>query len=147
MSLLSQWFTKKYAVPAAEQMQMQMKIQDLQMRMKDARGDQEMMMQMNQEMMVLMKQMYKKQLIPMMLRSLIWIALFGLLQLIFKGYDQYLPFNFIFGRTMFSLYLLVSLSFSIVMILGKLILKANPEKHLEEEKVIDHINALDNNII
>ena len=95
MSLLSQWFTKKYAVPASEQMQLQMKIQDLQMRMKDARGDQEMMMQMNQEMMVLMKLMYKKQLIPMMLRSIIWIALFGLLRLLFGGYDEYLPFGFI----------------------------------------------------
>ena len=34
------------------------------------------------------------------------------------------------------------------MVIGKFILKkVNPEKHGEEEKVIDHISALDNTII
>lgn len=148
MSLFSQWFSKRFSVPREQQMETQRRTQELQARMKDARGDQEAMMQMNQEMMVLMKGMYKKQIIPMFIRSIIWFGLWGLLNLFFGQYDEYLPFNFVMGRTLFSLYIFVSLSFSVVMMGGKMIArKINPEKHAKKEVIVDHINALDNNIM
>ena len=148
MSLFSQWFSKRFSIPRAEQMETQRTIQDLQARMKDAQGNQEAMLQMNQEMMVLMKGMYKKQIIPMMIRSGIWIGLWAILRAVFGDYTEFLPFNFVFGRTLFDLYILVSLIFSLVLMVGKLILrKLNPEKHTKKEVVVDHINALNNNII
>ncbi len=129
-------------------METQRLIQDLQARMKDAQGNQDAMLRMNQEMMVLMKGMYKKQIIPMMIRSGIWIGLWAILRAVFGGYTEFLPFSFIFGGTLFDLYILVSLGFSLILMVGKLILrKINPEKHTKKEVVVDHINALNNNII
>ena len=135
MSLFSQWFSKRFSIPKEQQMETQRQIQDLQTRMKDARGNQEAMMEMNQEMMKLMQGMYKKQIIPMCIRSV-------------SGYTEFLPFTFVFGKSLFSLYILVSLGFSVILMGGKMIArKLNPEKHAKKEVVVDHINALDNNIM
>ncbi|WP_371803646.1 EMC3/TMCO1 family protein [Candidatus Lokiarchaeum ossiferum] len=148
MSLFSQWFSKRFSVSREQQMETQRRTQELQARMKEARGDQEAMMRMNQEMMELMKGMYKTQLIPMLIRSVIWFGLWGLLNLFFGDYDEYLPFNFVMGRKLFSLYIFVSLCFSVVLVGGKMIArKLNPEKHAKQEVIVDHINALDTKIM
>ena len=129
-------------------MDLQMQIQDLKDQINNARGNQELMMQLNQEMMVLFQQMSKKQLVPMLIRSLLWFGLLGLLNLLFGQYTEFLPFPFLFGRGLFSLYLFVSLSLSLVMFgYKKLKEKMNPPLEKKEEAVIDHIRALRGTII
>ena len=147
-SLFTRWFQKKFAISRENQMDMQMQIQDLKDQINDARGNQELMMQLNQEMMVLFQKMSKKQLIPTLLRSVLWFGLLGLLNLLFGGYDEYLPFNF-FQRSLFALYILVSLAVSLVMFgIKKLIQQFRPSlDEKKEEVVIDHLRALRGNII
>jgi hypothetical protein len=114
------------------------------MKIAKSEGNQEDLYKLNEEMMKIMKNMYKKQLIPMMIRSFVWIGLFGLLRLLFNDYDEFLTFNFIFGKDLFSLYLLVSLSFTAISILFKIIKKKiRPVEETEkEEPVFDQIGAL-----
>ena len=71
-SLFTRWFQKRFAISRENQMDLQMQIQDLKDQINNARGNQELMMQLNQEMMVLFQQMSKKQLVPMLIRSLLW---------------------------------------------------------------------------
>ena len=96
-SLFTRWFQKRFAISRENQMDLQMQIQDLKDQINNARGNQELMMQLNQEMMVLFQQMSKKQLVPMLIRSLLWFGLLGLLNLLFGQYTVFLPFPFLFG--------------------------------------------------
>ena len=147
-SLFTQWFQKRFSTSRESQMDMQMQIEDLKSQINDARGNQELMMQLNQEMMVLFQKMSKKQLVPMLIRSVLWFGLLGLLNLFFGGYDEYIPFSFL-GRTLFALYLIVSLGFSLVMFGVKALWKKYrpSEGEQKEEVVIDHLRALRGNTV
>ncbi len=150
MILFSRWFQNKFKLDRDSQMQMQMKNQELQERMKIAKaeGNQEELLRVNVELMDTMKDMSKKQFIPMCIRSAIWMGLWGILQLIFGQYDEFLSFNFIFGRKLISLYLLASLSFTAVSLLYNFIKKklkpVDPEK--DDKPVYDHIGGLKDNL-
>lgn len=150
MSMFSQWFSRRFKVSQETQMQTQMRVQDLQDQLKAAQSDynQQLIAQINAEMMDVMKVMYKKQLLPMLIRSVVFFAIWGLMRLLYGAYDEFLPFNFLFGRSLFSLYLLVSFGFSAVLMIGRLIYrKIKPEQNQKEEVVIDKIRALQSNII
>ena len=146
---LSRWFQKRFAMDQKGQIELQTKIQDLKDRMNEVRGDYEQMAILNQKMMLLMREMSKKQFIPMLIRSVVWYGIFWLLKLIFAQYNEFLSFNLVFGRTLFSLYLLVTLSISLVVLIFNFIRKKiKPEDvSKKEEYIVDHLRALDQNLI
>ncbi|WP_457559289.1 hypothetical protein [Candidatus Harpocratesius sp.] len=150
MVAFSQWFSRRYAVSAESQMQTQMLVQDLQdqLRIAQSENNPQLIAQINADMMKLVSEMSKKQFLPMMIRSVVFFAMWGLMRLLYGGYDEYLSFNFIFGRTLFSLYLLVSFAAALVIMIIKMIYKKlNPDKVKKEEIVVDKLRALQSNII
>ncbi len=145
--ILSSWFSKKFAVSAEAQMQMQYKMQDLQTRLREAQTNPQLMQELNLELAALMKEMYKKQIIPMCIRSVVFFGFWGLMQVLYGSkYDGFLPFptTFAFGRTLFFLYLVISFSISILMWLVKFLYRklkgTGPTQ--KEEVFIDHARAL-----
>ncbi len=149
INVFSQWFTKKFSLSQESQMSMQADIKDLQDRMKYAKGDVQQMEQLNAEMMVVMKDMSKKQMIPMFIRSLVFFGLWGLLGLIYGDWKEgLLPFKLLFGDGYAGLYITFSLVLSLGIALVKMaIKKLNPEKVDKKENVIDHAKVLRSNII
>jgi len=149
MVILSQWFQKKFSLSQESQMNMQADIKDLQDRMKYAKGDMQQMEQLNAEMMVVMKNLSKKQMIPMLARSMLFIGLFVLLGWIYGDYKEgLLPFKVLFGDGYIGLYITLSMGLSLVIVLIKLaIKKLNPEKDQKKENVIDQAKVLRSNII
>jgi len=149
MVLLSQWFQKKFSLSQEAQMSMQADITDLQERMKSAKGDTQQMEQLNAEMLVVMKTMSKKQMIPMLARSLLFFGLFGFLGWVYGDYKvDLLPFKVLLGNGYLGLYFTLSLSLSLVIMLIKLaIKKLNPEKDKKKESFIDQAKVLKTNII
>ncbi len=149
INVFSQWFTKKFSLSQVSQMSMQADIKDLQDRMKYAKGDVQQMEQLNAEMMVVMKDMSKKQMIPMFIRSLVFFGLWGLLGLIYGDWKEgLLPFKLLFGDGYAGLYITFSLVLSLGIALVKMaIKKLNPEKVDKKENVIDHAKVLRSNII
>ncbi len=97
-------------------------------------------------MIVLIKNTYKNQLIPMLIRSLIWFGFLGLLNLLYGEPDtDYLSFNFLFGKGIFNLFILVSLLFSILtLLIKKLLIRMNPEKFDKEKP--EKIAMLENDV-
>ncbi|MCF2141426.1 MAG: TMCO1/EMC3 family protein [Candidatus Lokiarchaeota archaeon] len=150
MVAFSQWFSHRYAVSAESQMQTQMLVQDLQdqLRIAQSENNPQLIAQINADMMKLVSEMSKKQFLPMMIRSVVFFAMWGLMRLLYGGYDEYLPFTFIFGRTLFSLYLLVSFAAAFVIMIVKMIYKKlNPDKIKKKEIIHDKLRALQSNII
>ena len=149
INILSQWFTKKFSLSQGSQMNMQADIKDLQDRMKYAKGDMQQMEQLNAEMMVVMKNMSKKQMIPMLIRSLVFFGLWAILGWIYADWkDGLLPFKVLFGDGYAGLYITSSLILSLGIALVKMaIKKMNPEKDDKKENVIDHAKVLRSNII
>jgi len=149
INILSQWFTKKFSLSQESQMNMQADIKDLQDRMKYAKGDMQQMEQLNAEMMVVMKDMSKKQMIPMFIRSLVFFGLWGILGWIYADWkENLLPFKVLFGNGYAGLYITFSLLLSLGIMLVKMaIKKMNPEKDDKKENVIDQAKVLRSNII
>ena len=149
VTVLSQWFTKKFSLSQESQMNMQADIKDLQDRMKYAKGDMQQMEQLNAEMMVVMKNMSKKQMIPMFIRSLVFFGIWAILGWIYGDWKEgLLPFKVLFGDGYVGLYITFSLALSIGLMLVKLaIKKMNPEKVEKKENVIDQAKVLRSNII
>ena len=149
MVFLSQLFQKKFALSQESQMSMQADITDLQDQMKNAKGDMQQMEQLNAEMMLIMKNMSKKQLIPMLARSMLFIGLFAILGWIYGDYKEgLLPFKVLFGDGYIGLYITLSMVLSLGIVLIKLgIKKLNPEKDQKKEHVIDQAKVLRSNII
>lgn len=89
--------------------------QNMQDRMRNAQllGDPQLLMQLQQESMIFMKKMMKKQLIPMCVRCVIFIGIFAILGLIYGEYTNLLPFPFIFGSGWVSVYFIFSITFSL----------------------------------
>jgi uncharacterized membrane protein (DUF106 family) len=149
INIFSRWFTKKFSISQESQMNMQADIKDLQDRMKYAKGDTAQMEQLNAEMMVVMKTMSKKQMIPMLIRSLVFFGIWGLLGLIYGDWkEDLLPFDVLFGSGYAGLYITFSLVLSIGIMLVKLgFKKMNPEIEDKKENVIDQAKVLRSNII
>jgi uncharacterized membrane protein (DUF106 family) len=91
---------------------------NLQERMRNAQvlGDPQLMIQIQRETVQLTNQMMKKQLLPMCLRCIIFLGIFIVLSLIFAKYDSgLLPFPlWIFGSGWFAIYIIFSLSLSLL---------------------------------
>jgi len=103
----------------------------------------------SQEMMLILREMSKKQFIPMIIRTVIWFGIWGILQLLFRKYDEIVPFDVLFfGRGVFALYFLVSMSFSIVLMFGRMLnKKMNPNASGQKEEYIhDHLQVLSTKI-
>ena len=147
--ILSQWSQKKFSLSPDSQMKMQTDIKDLQDRMKYAKGDMQQMEQLNAEMMLVMKDMSKKQMIPMLVRSVLFLGLWALLGWIYADFKTgLLPFKVLFGDGYAGLYITLSLSISLLIMLVKFVMKKlNPEKGEKKESIIDHAKVLKSNII
>ncbi len=95
------------------------KVLNLQERVKNAEilGDQGLMAQLQLEMMGLLKQMMKKQFVPMLARCAIFLGILFLLGIIYADYSVgLLPFPIlIFGSGWFALYFLFSLGLSLAL--------------------------------
>ncbi|MHA1775546.1 MAG: hypothetical protein DRO88_04210 [Promethearchaeia archaeon] len=151
MIILSQWFSRKFSVSAESQMQTQMLVQDLQDQLRAAQNDNnsQLIAQINEEMMVLLREMSKKQFLPMIIRSIAFFAIWGLMKLLYGNYDEYIYISeSLVIRSIFTLYLIIALLSSVVITIGKkLYLKMHPEKKKNKELVVDKIRALQSNII
>jgi len=147
--IISQWSQKKFALSPESQMKMQTDIKDLQDRMKYAKGDMQQMEQLNAEMMLVMKDMSKKQMIPMLIRSALFLGFWALLGWIYADYRTgLLPFKVLFGDGYAGLYITLSLSLSLLIMLVKIVMKKlNPEKNVKKEIIIDQAKVLKSNII
>ena len=97
--------------------------------------DAELFRQTQEEMMAAMKDMMKNQMLPMCLRSLLFLGIFFVLGLIYGEYTEILPFNILFfGRGWVALYLVTSLGLSLVIfLLKKLFGKKEPETRSVKE--------------
>ena len=149
MFAFSQWFSRRFKVSPDSQLQIRMQTQDLQDRLKAAQEDHnpELTAQLNAEMMNIMKEMYKKQLLPMLIRSVVFFGIFGLMNLLYGGYDKYIDTNFLQG-SLFALYVIVSFGASaVLMLIRYAIKKIHPPTEQKEEVVIDKLGALQSNII
>ena len=149
INIFTQWFSKKFSLSQEAQMNMQADIKDLQDRMKYAKGDMQQMEKLNAEMMVVMKEMSKKQMIPMLIRSLVFFGFFAILGWIYGDWREgLLPFIVLFGDGYVGLYVTFSLVLSLGIALVKMaIKKMNPEKDDKKENVIDQAKVLRSNII
>lgn len=98
--------------------EMREKSKNLQERMKTARvtGNAQEMFELQQESMALTKVMMKKQMIPSIVRCIIFMGIFGLIGAIYAPYGvNLLPFPIlIFGSGWFAVYFLFSISFSLI---------------------------------
>ena len=100
------------------QREMRKKALNLQERMKNAQllGDYQLMAQTQQESIQFMKQMMKKQLIPLCIRCVIFLGIFAVLNFIFSDYKSGLiPFPLlIFGSGWVAIYIIFSISISLI---------------------------------
>ncbi|MFX1391335.1 MAG: hypothetical protein ACFE9Z_14815 [Promethearchaeota archaeon] len=92
---------------------------NLQERIRNAQivGDIQMMVQVQRETMAFTKQIIVKQFVPLCLRCFIFLGIFGILGFIYVDYDSgLLPFPLlIFGNGWVAIYLLFSITFSLVL--------------------------------
>jgi hypothetical protein len=72
---------------------------NLQERLKQAQiiGDQQLMLQLQRETMLLMKQMMKKQIAPMLIRCVIFLGIFALLSFLYGNYEYWFWVYFLFS--------------------------------------------------
>ncbi|HDZ18107.1 MAG TPA: DUF106 domain-containing protein [archaeon] len=93
------------------------KAKNIQDRIRNAQliNDYQLIMQLQRESMIFMKTLMKKQLIPMCVRCIIFISIFGILGLIYADYSAgLLPFPIlIFGDGWFAIYFLFSIGFAL----------------------------------
>lgn len=98
--------------------EMRKKAKNLQERIRNAQllGDYQLMAQTQQESLQFMKLMMKKQFIPLCLRCVIFISIFAVLGIIYSGYKKgLLPFPLlIFGNGWIAIYIIFSISFSLI---------------------------------
>lgn len=142
MMLLSQLFRKKFSVSREGQMELQTKTKEIQdeLKLAQAQGDQQKVAKLYAEMTSLMKDMMKNQLLPMIIRSVVFLGIFGLLRMFYGKYD-----NIIGGLNWWWTYFIFSLTLSIVVgLIRKQIKSKRPETESDVEGR-DHVRALSNN--
>ncbi|MFX1364524.1 MAG: EMC3/TMCO1 family protein [Promethearchaeota archaeon] len=97
--------------------EMRKKALNIQERMRNAQllGDYQLMLKTQQESIIFMKQVMKKQIIPMCIRCIIFIGIFIVLSIIYSDYASgILPFPFlIFGNGWVAIYIIFSITFSL----------------------------------
>jgi hypothetical protein len=149
MMVISNYMGKKFSFSPSQQMDMQNKMQDFQDRLQLAYNSPEQMQLIQAEMQDFMKLMMKKQFIPSFIRMGIFFGFVALLGALYNDYDEILPFSvLIFGRGWFSLYLLISLSGTLVMAIYKQIhKKLHPNAPQYQEKFQDSLHLLQPNLI
>ncbi|MEE9377706.1 MAG: EMC3/TMCO1 family protein [Candidatus Lokiarchaeia archaeon] len=100
------------------QREMRKKALNLQERMRNAQllGDYQLMAQTQQESIQFMKQMMKKQFIPICIRCVFFLGIFAVLGIIYSDYDSgILPFPLlIFGSGWVAIYIIFSISISLI---------------------------------
>ncbi len=99
------------------------KAMNLQERMRNAQhlGDYQLMVKLQQESVQLIKQMMKKQIIPLFIRCAIFLGIFAILTIIYSDYRSGLlsfPVLF-FGSGWVAVYFLFSITISLIIYLGK----------------------------
>lgn len=149
MMIISHYMGKKFSFSPSQQMDMQNKMQDFQDRLQLAYSSPEQMQMIQAEMQDFMKLMMKKQFIPSFIRMGIFFGFVALLGALYGKYDEILPFSvLIFGRGWFSLYLLISLSGTLLIAIYKQIhKKLHPNDPQYQEKFQDSLHLLQQNII
>jgi uncharacterized membrane protein (DUF106 family) len=150
MMIISQLLGKKFGISATQQMDMQNKMQDFQEQLQLSQADPQRMQELQIEMMEFMKIMMKKQLIPQIVRLLIFFGFFGLLGLIYGDYKTgILPFKvLIFGDGYLGVYILTSFGISMVLgLIRMLIKKIRPDTDKKQEQFQDSVRALQKNLI
>ncbi len=71
-----------------------------------------------------MRELMRKQMIPMCVRSLVFLGMFGLLGLLYGQYDSIFPFPILFfGKGWAAVYILTSLGLSLIIALFKKLFK------------------------
>ncbi len=111
------------------------------MRNAQALGDPQLLIQIQRETVQLTKQMMKKQLLPMCLRCFIFIGIFTTLSFILADYGRgLLPFPlWIFGSGWFAIYLLFSISFSLLIFGLKKLYKRFIQKEVKSQSYLREI--------
>ncbi|MCP4761005.1 MAG: DUF106 domain-containing protein [archaeon] len=141
--LLSRFFNKKFGIDRAQQMESQIRNQELQedLRVATKNGDMEEAQRIQIELMEIMQNMMKKQMLPMCFRSLIFIAFFGILGFIYTGIDFFDFPILIFGKGAMGLYFLYSIGLSLLLLVFRRLRSSlNPEE--EKKELIDVKTAL-----
>ena len=144
MVALSQLFRWKFSLSRSEQAHFQEKVQSLQEEAKlaQARGDQQRITEIQQEMMDFSRDLMKKQFIPMCGRTIVFLVIFWILSSIYGKYDYS---GILGGLGWFWLYFLISLGANLII---SFIIKAvKKSRGVEEERpVMDNIRALQRNL-
>ncbi len=126
--------------------EMRKKAFNLQERMKNAQflGDFQLMTELQQESVRFMKQLMKKQLVPLCLRCLIFIGIFAILGFIYADYGSgLLPFPLLFfGDGWIAIYIIFSISFSLLIYGVKKIYKKVKGKETKTQSSLREIMAM-----
>jgi hypothetical protein len=147
MVIFSQIFSKKFGTSAAQQLDVQQKVQEFQQRLMEAQHSPRAMQGIQMEMMTYMKTILKKQILPMCVQTIIFFAVYGLLALLYGQYTEIFTFDvFIFGRGYFALYFLVSLGFSLTLGLIKAGIRKIRPPDKSKEVIQDSLRVLQQNI-
>jgi uncharacterized membrane protein (DUF106 family) len=131
MMLLSQFLNKKFGISMSNQRATQARMQELQQQLMEAqRMDPAEARRLQQESMVMMNQMMRKQLIPSLIRCVIFWVFFFVLTAVFAGLEFFTVPILIFGQGVVAIYFIYSIGISLLLFLVKYIRKRthpNPE--------------------
>jgi uncharacterized membrane protein (DUF106 family) len=118
MIILGMFLNKILGLSKEKMNEFREKASNIQERMRNARavGDIQMLTQLQRETMQFTKQIMLKQFVPLCIRCVIFIGIFGILGFIYAEYkDGLLPFPIlIFGNGWVALYFIFSISFSLI---------------------------------
>jgi uncharacterized membrane protein (DUF106 family) len=118
MIILSMVLNRILGISVEKTAEFREKAQNIQERMRNAQtiGDIRMLTQIQRETMQFTKQIMLKQFIPICLRCIIFIGIFGILGFIYADYTSgLLPFNLLFlGSGWVAIYFVFSISFSLI---------------------------------
>ena len=128
------------------QKEMRKKALNLKERIKNAQllGDYQLMVQTQKESIQFMKQMMKKQIIPLCIRCVIFIGIFAILGFIFSDYSSgLLPFPLlIFGSGWVAIYIIFSISISLIIFGVKRLYKKITGKGTKSQSYLKEIMGL-----
>jgi uncharacterized membrane protein (DUF106 family) len=126
MVILSMIMNKKYMLSQEAMMAQQERMQMLQEKLMKAQrfNNIELFQEAQAELANEMKELMRKQMIPMCVRTLVFLGMFGLLGLLYGQYDSIFPFPILFfGKGWAAVYILTSLGLSLLIALFKKIFK------------------------
>ena len=131
MVILSMIMNKKFMLSQEGMMAQQERMQILQEKLLKAQkfNNIELFQEAQTELANEMRDLMKKQMIPMCFRTLIFLGMFGLLGLIYGQYDSIFPFPILFfGKGWAAVYILTSLGLSLIISLFKKIFKKGAQQ-------------------